>query len=89
MTKQFLVAYFIFLCPVFVFAQDISGFWKGTLDMNKGCFAVNNIEIQITKIGDSIYGNSYHYLDINNYVKKNSAVLIIGTKTRLLYRKSW
>jgi len=70
MTRHFLVAYFIFMCPFFIIAQDITGFWKGTLDMNKGCFAVNNIEIQITRIGDSIYGNSYHYLDINNYVKK-------------------
>lgn len=35
-----------------------------------GCFRDNNIELQITIKGDSVYGNSYHYLDVNNYVKK-------------------
>ncbi len=38
--------------------------------MDRGCFPVNNIELQITIKGNSIYGNSYHYLDIDNYVKK-------------------
>jgi hypothetical protein len=52
-------------------AQDISGFWKGTLSMpGGGCFPTNNVELQITISGDSIYGNSYHYQDIDNYVKK-------------------
>ncbi|MEO5998099.1 MAG: hypothetical protein ABIN89_15245 [Chitinophagaceae bacterium] len=70
MIKQFLAAYFIFISPLFSIAQDITGFWKGTLNMNSGCFAVNNIEIQISKNGDSIFGSSYHYLDVDNYVKK-------------------
>lgn len=70
MNKNFIVAYFICISPFFVIAQDITGFWKGTLDMNGGCFPVNNIELQISIKGDSIYGNSYHYLDVNNYVKK-------------------
>jgi hypothetical protein len=38
--------------------------------MTSGCFAVNHIEIQINISGDSISGDSYHYLDISNYVKK-------------------
>ncbi len=70
MNKKFIAAYFICVSPFFVIAQDISGFWKGTLDMNRGCFAENNIELQISIKGDSIYGNSYHYLDVNYYVKK-------------------
>ena len=70
MNKKFIVAYFICVSPFFVIAQDITGFWKGTLDMGNGCFAVNNIELQITIKGDSIYGNSYHYFDVENYVKK-------------------
>lgn len=70
MNKKFLVAYFICVSPFFVIAQDITGFWKGTLGMDRGCFPVNNIELQITIKGDSIFGNSYHYLDIDNYVKK-------------------
>ena len=69
MNKKFIVAYFICVAPFFVIAQDITGFWKGTLDMGNGCFAVNNIELQITIKGDSIYGNSYHYFDVENYVK--------------------
>ena len=38
--------------------------------MTNACFGVNNIELQINITGDSIAGASYHYLDINNYVKK-------------------
>ncbi len=70
MNKRFIVAYFICVSPFFVIAQDISGFWKGTLDMNRGCFSENNIELQITIKGDSVFGSSYHYLDVNYYVKK-------------------
>ena len=70
MSKNVIVAYIICVSPFFVNAQDITGFWKGTLDMVGGCFAVNNIELQISLKGDSIFGNSYHYLDVNNYVKK-------------------
>jgi hypothetical protein len=51
-------------------AQDISGVWKGTLTMQNGCFAVNHIELDINLIGDIATGNSYHYLDVDNYVKK-------------------
>lgn len=51
-------------------AQDISGFWKGTLTMKDGCFSINHIELQISISGDTASGNSYHYLDLNNYVKK-------------------
>ncbi len=51
-------------------AQDISGFWKGTLSM-RGCFPENNIELQINAKGQVIIGDSYHYQDIDNYVKKN------------------
>jgi hypothetical protein len=70
MGKKFVVAFFICVSPFCVTGQDVGGYWKGALDMNKGCFTENNIEIQITRIGDSIFGNSYHYLDIDNYVKK-------------------
>ncbi len=70
MNKKFIAAYFICVSPIFGIAQDITGFWKGTLDMGNGCFTVNNIELQITIKGDSIYGNSYHYFDVDNYVKK-------------------
>jgi hypothetical protein len=70
MDKKFIIAYFICVCPFFVFSQNISGFWKGGLDMNRGCFAENNIELQFNAKGDSLFGSSYHYLDVNYYVKK-------------------
>ncbi len=50
-------------------AQNLSGFWKGTLSM-RGCFPENNIELQVNIIGNEVTGDSYHYQDINNYVKK-------------------
>lgn len=50
-------------------SQNLSGFWKGELTM-KGCFPENNIELQITVRDSTVTGDSYHYQDINNYVKK-------------------
>src|SRR5687768_3309356 len=51
-------------------AQDINGFWKGTLTMIGGCFPINHIELQITVINNKVTGYSYHYLDLDNYIKK-------------------
>jgi hypothetical protein len=51
-------------------SQNISGFWKGTLTMTGGCFPVNYIELQLTISGQSVTGDSYQYMDINNYIKK-------------------
>src|SRR5688500_283102 len=51
-------------------AQDISGFWKGTLTMKGGCFPINHIELQITVTNNQVTGYSYHYLDLDNYIKK-------------------
>ena len=50
-------------------AQDLNGFWKGTLSM-QGCFPNNNIELQISMKDERATGDSYHYQDIDNYVKK-------------------
>lgn len=36
----------------------------------QGCFPENNIELQISQNENSSTGDSYHYQDINNYVKK-------------------
>jgi len=55
-----------------IYSQDISGFWKGSLTIPNACFATNDIEIQITLDGNAITGNSYHYRDIDNYIKKNT-----------------
>jgi len=50
--------------------QDLNGFWKGTLSMSGGCFDVNNIELQLHIRGTTVFGDSYHYQDVNYYVKK-------------------
>ncbi|MBA2746584.1 MAG: hypothetical protein H0U44_10195 [Flavisolibacter sp.] len=52
-------------------AQNLNGYWKGTLTMTGGCFPVNHIELQIKIKGNEVWGDSYHYLDVNNYVKKD------------------
>lgn len=39
--------------------------------MGKACFPINNLELQIRVKGDSAFGDSYHYLDVDNYIKKN------------------
>jgi len=36
----------------------------------RGCFPENNIELQIDAKGNILVGGSYHYQDIDNYVKK-------------------
>lgn len=54
-------------------AQDVGGTWKGELTFAGGCFARNNIEIQLKTVGDGVYGTSYHYLDVNNYIKKEAS----------------
>ena len=61
----------IAFCSVFAVshAQDISGYWKGTFNM-QGCFPNNNIELQINLKDGQLFGDSYHYQDIDNYVKK-------------------
>lgn len=51
-------------------AQSVDGFWKGTLTMSGGCFPVNHIELQISISGNEVWGASYHYMNVNNYVKK-------------------
>lgn len=69
------------------YAQNISGFWKGTLTMTGGCFPENHIELQISLSGNEIYGNSYHYLDINYYVKKKFTGSYNPTSGKLIVRE--
>jgi hypothetical protein len=67
--KSIVIAgWFCFYCTA-INAQDLNGFWKGTLTM-QGCFPNNNIELQITMKDGTASGDSYHYQDIDNYVKK-------------------
>ncbi|MCU7549313.1 hypothetical protein OCK74_09315 [Chitinophagaceae bacterium LB-8] len=68
--KSIVIIWLLLLISQIGKAQDISGVWKGTLTMQNGCFAINHIELDISLSGDIATGNSYHYLDVDNYVKK-------------------
>ena len=83
MRKILLAFSFLFTAVTFQCAgQDISGYWKGTLSM-RGCFPENNIELQINSKGNLVAGDSYHYQDIDNYVKKNFRGSFDRTSKRL------
>ncbi|HET7896229.1 MAG TPA: hypothetical protein VFL47_01120, partial [Flavisolibacter sp.] len=69
MKQRLLLIVFILQC-IFLSAQEVGGFWKGTLTFAGGCFAQNNIELQIKMVGDGLYGDSYHYMDVNNFIRK-------------------
>ena len=71
--KRFPLLCLLTICALVTAAQDVSGFWKGELTFVGGCFAKNNIELQIKTVGDGIYGSSYHYLDVNNYIRKEAS----------------
>ena len=62
----------ILILGVPALGQELNGIWKGTLTISPGgCFQVYNLELQIA-IDDkqNISGISYHYSDLQNYVKE-------------------
>jgi hypothetical protein len=62
----------ILLClHPFLHAQNLNGIWKGNLGMSGGCFAENNLEIQLHIDGNRVYGDCYQYENVNYYVKKS------------------
>lgn len=53
-------------------AQNLGGTWRGKLTQGPGgCFPVYFIEMQIKVDGRKVYGSSYHFSDVNNFVKEN------------------
>jgi hypothetical protein len=70
-------------------AQDLNGFWKGTLTMTSSCFPINYIELQITTDEDSMYGNSYHYQDIDNYVKKKFVGVNMPSVKKIILQETY
>jgi hypothetical protein len=68
--RTFLAILFLLGTAFFSRAQDLNGFWSGRLSMPGGCFGVNNIELQLHVRGNSVFGDSYHYENVNYYVKK-------------------
>jgi hypothetical protein len=51
-------------------SQDLDGYWTGRLSMPGGCFNVNNSEVQLHVRGTTVFGDSYHYENVDYYVKK-------------------
>ena len=88
MVKILLAFSFLFITLIFqCTGQDVSGYWKGTLSM-RGCFPENNIELQINAKGNIVAGDSYHYQDIDNYVKKSFRGSYDRASKNLLFRKA-
>jgi len=55
-----------------IHAQNLGGTWRGKLTQGPGgCFPVYFIEMQIKVEGLKVYGSSYHFSDVNNFVKEN------------------
>ncbi|NTS40928.1 hypothetical protein HRG84_08410 [Flavisolibacter sp. BT320] len=71
--KKRLLLLFVLLQTLLLSAQDVDGFWKGSLTFVGGCFAQNNLELQIKMVGDGIYGSSYHFMDENNFIRKDAS----------------
>src|SRR5882757_8192115 len=53
-------------------AQSLTGTWRGKLTQGPGgCFPVYFIEMQMKVEGTKITGSTYHFSDVNNFVKEN------------------
>lgn len=64
-------------------AQDLNGFWEGHLVM-AGCFPENHIELQIRVDNKTVSGDSYHYQNVYNYVKKQFTGTFIPTEKKIV-----
>jgi len=67
------LAVIIFFCVIGTLqAQNINGTWRGRLTQGPGgCFPVYFIEMQVRLDGMKVYGSSYHFSDVTNFVKEN------------------
>jgi hypothetical protein len=67
------IAAIIFFCFVSTAqSQNLTGTWRGKLTQSPGgCFPVYFIEMQLRIEGLKVYGSSYHFSDVNNFVKEN------------------
>ena len=53
-------------------AQVLNGTWRGKLTQGPGgCFPVYFIEMQMKMDGNKLTGSTYHFSDVNNFVKEN------------------
>jgi len=65
------VLFFFLFTAVFTNAQDLTGTWRGKLTQGPGgCFPVYFIEVQLKMEGGKVYGSTYHFSDVTNFVKE-------------------
>ncbi len=55
--------------------------------MKGGCFPENHIELQITIKGETVTGDSYHYLDADNYIRKQLKGVYDAASKKLLLQE--
>jgi hypothetical protein len=71
MSRPTTVIFFLCLATT-IHAQNLGGTWRGKLTQGPGgCFPVYFIEMQVKVEGLKVYGSSYHFSDVNNFVKEN------------------
>ncbi len=87
--KTVVAVLLLLLITSFLQAQDLNGFWKGSLGMSGGCFQQNNIELQLHIRGTMVFGDSYHYQDVSNYVKKKISGTYDTASKRLMLHEDY
>ncbi len=69
---RFITVIVFFCIACIVHSQNLNGTWRGKLTQSPGgCFPVYFIEMQLKVEGLKVYGSSYHFSDVTNFVKEN------------------
>jgi hypothetical protein len=69
---RFFTAIFFLLHAHTAQSQSLGGTWRGKLTQGPGgCFPIYFIEMQVRIEGLKVYGSSYHFSDVTNFVKEN------------------
>jgi len=69
---RFAAAIIFFCSTCAIHGQSLNGTWRGKLTQGPGgCFPVYFIEMQVRVEGLKVYGSSYHFSDVTNFVKEN------------------
>jgi hypothetical protein len=70
--SRFITVIFFLCFASSVQSQSLGGTWRGKLTQGPGgCFPIYFIEMQVRVEGLKVYGSSYHFSDVNNFVKEN------------------
>jgi hypothetical protein len=70
--SRFITVVFFFCYTLTTQSQSLGGTWRGKLTQGPGgCFPIYFIEMQVRIEGLKVYGSSYHFSDVTNFVKEN------------------